>query len=91
MGPPSTLQVFANFLPKKCYNPISPPYSPDLPLPDYLLFPKLKTKLKGLNFTDVVEMQEAVKVQKEEFSAAFQKPYDRAKKPVYMPMELTFN
>jgi hypothetical protein len=49
-------------------------------------------KLKGLNFAYVVEIQESVideskKVEKEEFSAAFQKVYDRAK-PVYMPMEL---
>ena len=40
--------------------------------------PKLKIKLKGLHFTDVAQIQEAVtdelkKVQKEEFSAAFQK------------------
>jgi len=44
-------------------------------------------KLKGLNFVGVTEIQEAVtdelkKVQKEEFSAAFQKLYD------HMPMVL---
>jgi len=44
----------------------------------------LKIKLKGLHFADVAEIQAAVtdelkKVQKEEFSAAFQKLYDRAK------------
>jgi len=54
----------------------SPPYSPDLSSPDYFLFPKLKIKLKGLHFADLVEIQEAVtgelkKVHKEEFSAAF--------------------
>jgi hypothetical protein len=43
--------------------------------PGHFLFPKLKMKLKGLHFADVVEIQEAVtdelkKVQKEEFSAA---------------------
>jgi hypothetical protein len=53
-------------------------------------------KLKGLHFVDVAEIQEAVtdelkKVQKEEFSTAFQKLYDCAQKPVYMPMELIFN
>jgi hypothetical protein len=52
-------------------------------------------KLKGLHFADVAEIQKAVtdklkKVQKEEFSAAFQKMYDCAK-PVYMPMERIFN
>jgi hypothetical protein len=41
-------------------------------------------KLKGLHFADVAHIQEAVtdelkKVQKEEFSAAFQKLYDRTK------------
>jgi len=45
-------------------------------------------KLKGLHFADVAEIQEAVtdklkKAQKEEFSAAFQKPYDCAKACMY--------
>ena len=45
-------------------------------------------KLKGLHFVDVTEIQEAVteelkKFQKEEFSAAFQKLYDRAKACIY--------
>jgi hypothetical protein len=44
--------------------------------------------LKGLHFADVAEIQGAVtdelkKVQKEEFSAAFQKLYDRAKACIY--------
>jgi len=52
------------------------PNSTDLSPPDYFLFPKLKKKLKELNFADVAEIQEAAtdelkKVQKEEFSAAF--------------------
>jgi histone-lysine N-methyltransferase SETMAR len=67
---------------------ITPPYSPDLSPPDYFLFPKLKIKLEGLRFADVPEIQEAVtnelkNVQKEEFSAAFQKLYDRAKACIY--------
>jgi len=37
-----------------------PPYSPDLFLPDYFLFPKLKMQLKGLHFVDVAEIQEAI-------------------------------
>jgi len=50
--------------------------------------PKLKTKLKGLHFADVAEIQEAVtdelkRAQKEEFSAVFQKLYDRAKACIY--------
>jgi len=45
-------------------------------------------KLKGLHFADVAEIQEAVtdelkKVQKEEFSAAFQKLYNCAKACIY--------
>jgi hypothetical protein len=48
----------------------------------------LKTKLKGLHSANVVKFQEAVtdelkKVQKKEFSAAFQKLYDRAKACLY--------
>jgi histone-lysine N-methyltransferase SETMAR len=65
-----------------------PTYSPDLSPSDYFLFPKLKMKLKGLHFADVVKIQEAItdelnKVQKEEFSTAFQKPHDRAKAYMY--------
>jgi hypothetical protein len=76
------------FDPKTCFNPLSSPYSPDLSPPDYFLFPKLKNKLKGLPFSDVVEIKEAVtdelkKVQKQEFSAAFQKLYDRSKAYIY--------
>jgi hypothetical protein len=45
-------------------------------------------KLKGLHFADVAEIQEAVtdelkKVQKEEFSAVFQKLYDSTKTCMY--------
>ena len=45
-------------------------------------------KLKALHFEVVAEIQEAVtdklkKVQKEEFSAAFQEMYDRAKACTY--------
>jgi hypothetical protein len=41
------------------------------------MLPKLKMKLKGLHFEHIAEIQEAIpdelkKVQKEEFSAAFQ-------------------
>jgi hypothetical protein len=44
-------------------------------------------KLKGLQFSDVIEIQGAVtdelKFQNEEFWAAFQKLYDRAKACIY--------
>jgi hypothetical protein len=70
------------------YHPPHPAYSPDLSLPDYFLFPKLKVKLRGLHFADVAEIQEAVtvelkKFQKEEFSAALQNIYDHAKACIY--------
>ena len=70
------------------YHPPSPPYSPDLSPPDSFLFLKLKLKLKGLHFADVAEIQEAVtdelkKFQREEFSAASQNLYDRAKACIY--------
>jgi hypothetical protein len=39
------------------YHPL---YIPDLFPPDYFLFPKLKMKLKGLNFADDAEIQEAI-------------------------------
>jgi histone-lysine N-methyltransferase SETMAR len=65
-----------------------PPYSPDLSPPDYFIFPKMKMKLKELYFADVAEIQEAVtdelkKAQKEEFSAAFHKFYNRAHACIY--------
>jgi len=66
-----------------------PPYRPDLSPPDYFLFPKLKMKLKeGLHFADFAKIQEAItdklkKVQKDKFSAAFQKLYNRTKAYIY--------
>jgi hypothetical protein len=81
--------------PKNVTTLYHPPYSPDLSPPDYFLFPKLKMKLKGLHFAYAAVIQEAItdelkKVEKEEFSAAFQKLYDHAN-PGYMPMELILN
>jgi hypothetical protein len=69
---------------KNVTTPYHSQYSPDVSPPDYFLFPKLKMKLKGLHFADIAEIQEAVrdelkKVQKEEFAAAFQQLYGRAK------------
>jgi hypothetical protein len=54
------LEVFASFWHKKCYNPLSPPYCPDLSLPEYFLFSKLKMKLNGLQFRDSAEIQEVI-------------------------------
>jgi histone-lysine N-methyltransferase SETMAR len=71
-----------------CHPTPPAPNSPDLSPPDYFLFPKLKINLKVLYFADVAEIQEAItdelkKVQKEEFSAVFQKLYDRVKACIY--------
>ena len=35
-------------------------YCPNLSPPDYFLFPNLKIKLKGLNYADIAEIQDAV-------------------------------
>jgi len=64
-----------------------PPYSPNSSLPQFSV-PEVENAVKGLHFVDVAEIQEAVsdklkKVQKEEFSAAFQKMYDCAKACIY--------
>ena len=89
MRPPTQLQVFANIWPKKKDTTLYRiPYSPDLSPPDYFLFPKFKMKLKGFHFADDPEIQEAVtdelkRIQKQEFSAAFEKLYDRAKACIY--------
>jgi hypothetical protein len=37
-----------------------PPYSPDLALPDFFLFPRLKSSLKGHHFGTVKNLQAAV-------------------------------
>jgi hypothetical protein len=42
------------------YHPPSPPYTPDLSVPDYFLIPNFKMKLKGLHFANVAGIQEAV-------------------------------
>ena len=83
MHTPTQLQVFANFRPKKRYNPLSPPLSRFISARLFSV-PQVENEVKRLHSADVAEIQEAVtdewkKVQKEEFSAAFQKLYDRAK------------
>jgi len=89
MRPLTNLQFFFQFLtPKNVITLNRPPYSSDLSPPEYFLFPKSKMKLKVLHVADVAEIQEAVtdelkKVQKEEFSAAFQKLYDSTKACIY--------
>jgi len=72
MCPPTKLQVFANFGPKYVTTFYRSPYTTDLSPTDYFLFPKLEMNVKGLNYADVAEIQEAVtdelkKGQTEEF------------------------
>jgi histone-lysine N-methyltransferase SETMAR len=80
---------FCQFLTPKIVRTLyHPPHSPDLSPLDYFLFPKLKMKLEGLHFADVATIQVGVtdelnRVQKEEFSEAFKKLYERAKACIY--------
>jgi len=58
--------------PKKVTTLYHPLYSPNLPPPDYFLFPWLEMKLNGLHFVDVADIQEVItdelkRVQKEVF------------------------
>jgi hypothetical protein len=72
------------FDPKKYYNRLSHPGLSRSISARLFLFPELKISLKGLIFANVAEFKEDIadelkKVQKEEFLAAIQKMYDRAK------------
>ncbi|XP_035215435.1 histone-lysine N-methyltransferase SETMAR-like [Stegodyphus dumicola] len=63
------------------------PYSPDLALADFFLFPRLKGVLKGQHFSDITEIQERVTmvlraIPKEAFSDSSQKLYTRFQKCV---------
>ena len=62
-----------------------PPYHPDLAPCDFLLFPKLKEKLRGCRYETIEEMKEAVTkvidtLTQEDFHGAFQKLLERYKK-----------
>jgi len=88
MRPPTKLQVFASFRPKKCYNPLSPPVLSRFISASLFSVPQVENKVKRTTLCGVAEIQEAVtdklkKVQKEEFSAAFQKVYGRTKACIY--------
>ena len=61
-----------------------PPYSPDIALCDFWLFPKLKEKLRGSRYETIEDMKEAVAkvidtVTREDFHGAFQKLLERYK------------
>jgi histone-lysine N-methyltransferase SETMAR len=60
-----------------------PPYSPDLAPPDYFLFPKVKSHLKGHLFDSISDIQKAVTstlntTTKDSFYKGIQKLYDHA-------------
>ena len=62
-----------------------PPYSPDLALCDFWLFPKLKENLRGSRYETIEEMKEAVTrvidtLTQEDFQGAFQKLLERHNK-----------
>jgi hypothetical protein len=59
-APANKAASFCQFLTPKMLQILSNPHSPDLSLPEYCLFSKLKIKLKGLYFAGVAEIQEAV-------------------------------
>jgi hypothetical protein len=83
-APAHKAESVCQFLTQKCNNLLSLPVLSRFISAKYFLFLKLKIKFKGLQFADVAEIQETAtdevkKFQTEEFSAAFQKLYDRAK------------
>ena len=62
-----------------------PPYSPDLALCDFWLFPELKEKLRGCRYETIEEMKEAVTkvidtLTQEDFHVALQKFLERYSK-----------
>ena len=62
-----------------------PPYSPNLALCDFLLFPEPKEKLRGCRYETIEEMKEAVTkvidtVTQIDFHGAFQKFLERYNK-----------
>jgi hypothetical protein len=90
MLPPTKLQVLPIFDPPKMLHPfITPPPVLSRFISTRLFsFPQVENKAKRFHFADVAEIQEAVtdelkKIQKEEFSAAFQEQYDHAKACIY--------
>jgi len=85
---PAHKAAFPNFRPKQCYNPLSPLALSRFISARLFYVSQLENEVKGLHFADVAEIQKAVidyleKAEKEEFSAVFQKLYDRAKACIY--------
>ena len=62
-----------------------PPYSPDLSPGHFMLFPKLKEKLRGCRYETIEEIKESVPkvidiLKQEDFHGAFQKLLERYSK-----------
>ena len=78
-APAYSAAIIRQFLTQKQVATLNhPPYSPDLSLPDYFLFPKVKLQLKGARFDTIEGIQKAVtdqlnKISAEDFSNAMKK------------------
>jgi len=71
------------FVQRKVTVPDHPPYSPDLARPDYFLFPKVKSHLKGRLFDSISDIQKTVTstlntIAKDDFYKGIQKLHDLA-------------
>jgi hypothetical protein len=94
MGPPTKLQVFANFWPPKNVTTFyQPPYSPDLSPPYYFPFRKLKMKLKGLHLRTLLRHMNPyrMKAKKKGYFRQLFRNRMAARKIVYMQTELILN
>ncbi|GFX50168.1 histone-lysine N-methyltransferase SETMAR [Trichonephila clavipes] len=75
--------IVKQFLAKKGVVEIEhPPFSPDLNLPDFFPFPRLKLALKGKRFDDISDIQRNVtrllsSIPKEDFLQSFQDMHSR--------------
>ena len=87
-APAHASHLIQNFLAKHGIEQVQhPPYSPDLSPPDFFLFPKLKSHLKGRRFDDVEDIKantttELHNISLEEFGRCFDKWQQRWEKCV---------
>jgi len=82
-APSHNATIFKQFLAQRKVTVLDhPPYSPDVAPADYLLFPKVKSYLKGRLFDSITDIQSAVTstlntIAKDDFYKGIQKLYDR--------------
>ena len=90
-APPHSLLLVRNFLAKNNTVLLSqPPYSPDLALCDFFLFPILKRPMKGRRFATIEEIKtESLRELKDIPKSAYQKCFEDWKKrwPKYIISE----